>query len=88
MSGRKLRKEGYLTVLLIEPPTTMRRLSAATMKVQRHGFETWRKAYVTLRFDRNSFNSYEFSFLFSRVDRLNIFLHKSDLNPTLTYTLV
>lgn len=55
MSGRKLRKEGYLTVMLVEQPTTMRRLSSVALKVQRHGFESWRNAYVTLRFDRHSF---------------------------------
>jgi hypothetical protein len=49
MSGRQLRKEGYLHIKLVEPPTTMRRLGAATLKTHRHPFETWRNAYVTLR---------------------------------------
>ncbi|CAF4244736.1 unnamed protein product, partial [Adineta steineri] len=70
MSGRKLRKEGSLHVKLIEPPTPIRLLSAATLKSHRQPFETWRNAYVTLR-----------------VDRLNIYLHKSDKTPSLTYTL-
>jgi hypothetical protein len=71
MSGRKLRKEGYLYVKLVEPSTTMRRLSTVAHKNPRHGFEAWQNAYVTLR-----------------VDRLNIYLHKSDMNPTLSYTLL
>lgn len=57
MSGRKLRKEGYLSVMLIEQPTAMRRLSTTTMKTQRHGFEKYRNAYVTLRFVSNSLYS-------------------------------
>ncbi|CAF3547720.1 unnamed protein product [Rotaria sordida] len=71
MSGRKLRKEGFLHTKLVEPATAMRRLGAATLKSHRHSFETWRNAYVTLR-----------------VDRLNIYLHKSDTIPTLSYTLL
>jgi hypothetical protein len=50
MSGRKLRKEGYLYTKLVESPTTMRRLGAATLKSHRQPFETWRNAYVTLRY--------------------------------------
>jgi len=53
MSGRKLRKEGYLYAKLIEPPTSMRRLSAVAIKSNRHGFEAWRNAYLTLRFNTN-----------------------------------
>jgi hypothetical protein len=54
MSGRKLRKEGYLQVKLVEQPTAIRRISQATMKTPRHGFEAWKDGYVTLRFNRNS----------------------------------
>ena len=49
MSGRKLRKEGYLYCKLVEQSTGIKRLSQATMKSQRHGFESWQNAYVTLR---------------------------------------
>ncbi len=49
MSGRKLRKEGYLFAKLVESPSAMRRISAAAMKTQRHGFETWKSGYITLR---------------------------------------
>jgi len=89
MSGRKLRKEGYLYVKLIEQPTAIRRISAATMKTQRHGFETWQNGYVTLRFTYQFFVLIEYvEICFSRVDRLNIYLHKSDMNPALSYTLL
>ncbi|UJR36230.1 hypothetical protein I4U23_028962 [Adineta vaga] len=71
MSGRKLRKEGHLFTKLVEPPSAMKRLSAATLKSHRQPFEGWRNAYVTLR-----------------VDRLNIYLHKSDSTPALSYTLL
>ncbi|CAF4488117.1 unnamed protein product [Rotaria sp. Silwood1] len=71
MSGRKLRKEGFLYTKLVEPGTTIRRLGAATLKSHRYSFETWRNAYVTLR-----------------VDRLNIYLQKSDTSPALSYTLL
>lgn len=50
MSGRKLRKEGYLEAKLLESGIAMRRLSVATLKVNKHGFESWHNAYVTLRF--------------------------------------
>ena len=49
MSGRKLRKEGSLYVKLVEPPTAIKRLSAATLKSHRQPFENWRNVYVTLR---------------------------------------
>lgn len=52
MSGRKLRKEGHLYTKLVESPTPMRRLSAATLKSHRQPFEAWRNAYVTLRYER------------------------------------
>ncbi|CAF1240206.1 unnamed protein product [Adineta ricciae] len=71
MSGRKLRKEGSLYVKLVEPPTAIKRLSAATLKSHRQPFEIWRNVYVTLR-----------------VDRLNIYLHKSDNTSALSYTLL
>ncbi len=51
MSGRKLRKEGYLYVKLVEQATPIRRISAVTIKSQRHGFESWQNGYVTLRFN-------------------------------------
>lgn len=54
MSGRKLRKEGYLYVKLNEQANTIRRIGAATMKLQRHGFEAWHSGYVTLRFIEHS----------------------------------
>jgi hypothetical protein len=54
MSGRKLRKEGYLHTKLVEPPTAMRLLTAATLKSHRQPFETWRNAYVTLRYKRTN----------------------------------
>lgn len=50
MSGRKLRKEGYLYTKLVEPASTMKRLSAATLKSHRQPLEVWRNAYVTLRY--------------------------------------
>jgi len=57
MSGRKLRKEGQLYAKLAELPTAMRRISAAaTLKPNRHGFETWRNAYVTLRLNIRNFS--------------------------------
>lgn len=87
MSGRKLRKDGHLSVMLVESPTAMRRLSTTALKTHRHGFESYRNAYVTLRFDFNSIACIDHLFL-CRVDRLEIFLHKSDLNPALSYTLV
>ncbi|CAF2400115.1 unnamed protein product [Rotaria sp. Silwood2] len=71
MSGRKLRKEGFLYTKLVESATAIRRLGAATLKSHRHSFETWRNAYITLR-----------------VDRLNIYLRKSDTTPALSYTLL
>jgi hypothetical protein len=49
MSGRKLRKEGYLSTKLVMPPTAIQRLTAATLKSHRSTFETWKNAYVTLR---------------------------------------
>jgi hypothetical protein len=49
MSGRQLRMEGYLYTKLIETPTAMQRLTAATLKSGRLPFEHWRNAYVTLR---------------------------------------
>ena len=49
MSGRKLRKEGYLSTKLVVAPTAMRRFTAATLKSHRSAFETWTNAYVTLR---------------------------------------
>lgn len=54
MSGRQLRKEGYLSVRLIEQPNAIRRFGATAMKIHRHGFESWRDAYVTLRFQLKS----------------------------------
>jgi hypothetical protein len=53
MSGRKLRKEGYLYAKLIELPTAMKRFSAVALKTHRHGFEAWQSAYITLRFNTN-----------------------------------
>lgn len=88
MSGRKLRKEGYLYAKLVESPTAMRRLTAATLKTPRHGFETWRNAHITLRFNTTNSFSLIKDFIFLRVDRLNIYSHKSDMAPTLSYTLV
>lgn len=54
MSGRKLRKEGVLQVKLVEPANAIRILGAATLKSHRHPFETWRSAYVTLRYNNNT----------------------------------
>ena len=55
MSGRQLRKEGYLSAKLVEQPSAIKRLGAATIKSYRHGFESWNNAYVTLRFDLHRF---------------------------------
>lgn len=91
MSGRKLRKEGVLYTKLIEPSTTMRRLGAATLKSHRTPFESWREAYVTLRYYLSQLvifiNEY-IQCLFFRVDRLNIYAKKSDPVPLLSYTLL
>jgi hypothetical protein len=63
MSGRKLRKEGYLDAKLIETPTAIRRISAAaTLKSQRHGYETWNNAYVTLRYNKSHSSFYSIFF--------------------------
>ena len=91
MSGRKLRKEGYLQVKLLETPTTIQRLSAVTLKSHRSPLESWRNAYVTLRYGVELFFSLYHSLSLSRyssVDRLNIYLHKSDPSPVLSYTLL
>lgn len=64
MSGRKLRKEGVLQVKLVEPANAIRILGAATLKSHRHPFETWRSAYVTLRYNNNNNNNTKFSSTF------------------------
>jgi hypothetical protein len=51
MSGRKLRKEGYLQAKLLESPSAMQRISAATLKTHRSPLESWKNAYITLRYD-------------------------------------
>jgi hypothetical protein len=78
MSGRKLRKEGYLYTKLIEPPTAMRRLGAATLKSHRPPFESWRNAYVTLRFE--IINSFLFFIKFYFIELIvSIFIRISQM---------
>jgi len=48
MSGRQMKKEGYLLARLIEQSNPSRLWAVAT-RSQRHGFESWKEAYVTLR---------------------------------------